>query len=567
MTVSVTQLECPRCGHRFELSETFRAHYEQEKRTAVDGALRRANAKAEAALTEREEAIRAEAQAQHERQLAEIAQREETLQAQLQANQAAQAGREAQIRAEAVTDAQAQLADSAQREESLQTQLLQQQAAQEELQENLAKEQAEREEREAEIRQQAEEAARAQLDEATKRGEDLQAQLQKIQTAHTKREEAIRTEAAAAAQAQLADSAQREESLQTQLRQQQAAQEELQENLAKEQAEREEREAEIRQQAEEAARAQLDEATKREQSLQAQLQQEQADRAQQEAFIRADEEAKAEERYALQRQQDAIEKQRLERAAAEAQAKVADMQRQLGQGSVELQGEALEVYLKRQLQAQFPFDQIEDIGRGQLGADLTQAVFDGQLGACGIVVWEAKRTKHWNDDWLDKIKSDADRVGSQVRVIVSEALPPEIHVFALKEGVWVSSVEGALPLATALRAQLVESARLQRAGQGKGLKMDEIYNYLTSPRFGERIQRMVETWQALEEQIASEERAMRRQWSERRKQLARMRETTTEMFTDFSAILGREIAQVPGLELEALPPAEEAGAIDPSLDW
>ncbi len=510
MTVSVSQLvKCPRCGHRFELSETFRAQYEQEKQAAVADAVHHMSVKAEAARAEREEAIRAEAQAQHEQQLADSAQREELLQAQLRQQQELQeklakeqAEREEAIRAEARAQHEQQLADSVQRQESLQAQLRQQQAAQEELQEKFAKEQAEREEREAEIRAEAATAAQARLAEATKLGEDLQAQLQEIQAAQAANEARIREEAEA-----------------------------------------------------------------REQNLLTQLQQTQAEYAQQEALIRADAEAKAEERYALQREQDAIEKQRWERAAAEAQAKVADMQRQLGQGSVELQGEALEVYLKRQLQTQFPFDQIEDIGRGQLGADLTQAVFDGQLGACGIVVWEAKRTKHWNDDWLDKIKGDADRVGSQVRVIVSQALPPEIRVFALKEGVWVSSVEGALPLATALRAQLVESARLQRAGQGKGLKMDEIYNYLTSPRFGERIQRMVDTWQALEEQVASEERAMRRQWSERRKQLARMRETTTEMFTDFSAILGREIAQVPGLELEALPPAEEVGTIGPASDW
>ena len=504
MTVSVSQLECPRCGHRFELSETFRAHYEQEKQAAVAAALHHMSVKAEAAQEERETHIRAEAQAQHEQQLADSAQRQESL-----ATPIAPKSRPSVQR----------------RKESLQAQLRQQQAAQEELQEKFAKEQAER-------------------------------------------EEAIRAEAQAQHEQQLADSAQRQESLQAQLRQQQAAQEELQEKFAKEQAEREEREAEIRAEAAAAAQARLAEATKLGEDLQAQLQQtQQAEYAQQEALIRADEKARWEEQRAIERQQEAIEKQRLERAAADAQAKMADMQRQLGQGSVELQGEALEVYLKRQLQTQFPFDQIEDIGRGQLGADLTQAVFDGQLGACGIVVWEAKRTKHWNDAWLDKIKGDADRVGSQVRVIVSQALPPEIRVFALKEGVWVSSVEGALPLATALRAQLVESARLQRAGQGKGLKMDEIYNYLTSPRFGERIQRMVDTWQALEEQVASEERAMRRQWSERRKQLARMRETTTEMFTDFSAILGREIAQVPGLELGALPPAEEASTIDPSSAW
>ena len=467
MNVSVSQLvKCPQCGHRFELSETFRAQYEQEKQAAVADAVHHMSVKAEAARAAHEARIRAEAQEQRERELVESAQREEALQEQLQANQEAQAEREARLRTELSQANQAQLAESAKQLKALQEQLQANQEAQAE--------------REAQIREELNQQAEEQLAGSTKQLAELQ---------------------------------------------------------------------------------------EREKNLLTKLQQEQAERAQQEALIRADEKARWEEQRAIERQQEAIEKQRLERAAADAQAKMADMQRQLGQGSVELQGEALEVYLKRQLQTQFPFDQIEDIGRGQLGADLTQAVFDGQLGACGIVVWEAKRTKHWNDDWLDKIKGDADRVGSQVRVIVSQALPPEIRVFALKEGVWVSSVEGALPLATALRAQLVESARLQRAGQGKGLKMDEIYNYLTSPRFGERIQRMVDTWQALEEQVASEERAMRRQWSERRKQLARMRETTTEMFTDFSAILGREIAQVPGLELGALPPAEEASTTDPSSAW
>ena len=52
---------------------------------------------------------------------------------------------------------------------------------------------------------------------------------------------------------------------------------------------------------------------------------------------------------------------------------------------------------------------------------------------------------------------------------------------------------------------------------------------------------------------------MGRQWKERRKQLAKMQDST---FTDFSAILGQEIAQVPGLELEALPPGDDAEVID-----
>ena len=155
MNVSVSQLvKCPQCGHRFELSETFRAHYEQEKQAAVADAVHHMSVKAEAAQEEREAHIRAEAATAARAKLAESAQREESLQVQLRQQQELQeklakeqAEREEAIRAEARAQHEQQLADSVQRQESLQAQLRQQQAAQEELQaEKFAKEQAEREE-------------------------------------------------------------------------------------------------------------------------------------------------------------------------------------------------------------------------------------------------------------------------------------------------------------------------------------------------------------------------------------------------------------------------------------
>lgn len=316
------------------------------------------------------------------------------------------------------------------------------------------------------------------------------------------------------------------------------------------------RQAELRAELEQAHQAKLDQSAEQVKELEAQIKADKEAQDRREAEILAEAAKKLSSKFDIQRGEWDLEKQRLEK-------QVDNMQRQLGQKSVELQGEALEVYLKQKLQTEFPFDTIEDIGRGQRGADLMHKVNDARLGVCGMLVWEAKRTKHWNDNWIEKIKQDADRVGAHLRIIVSEALPPDIGVFALKDGVWVSSIEAAIPLANALRAQLIESARLQRAAQGKNVKMDEIYQYLTSPRFGERIQRMVETWNALEKQVKSEERSMQRQWKERRKQLAKMQDTTLEMFTDFSAILGQEIPQVPGLELEALPPGDGIDVINP----
>ncbi len=330
---------------------------------------------------------------------------------------------------------------------------------------------------------------------------------------------------------------------------------ELQEKLKAGEEAQVKREAEIRAELEQANQAEQAESAERIKTLEKELEENENAQKQREAEIQEEANKKAAREFEIERGEWDIEKKRFEQ-------QMTDMQRQLGQKSAELQGEALEVYLKRQLQTEFPFDAIEDVGRGQRGADLTHKVNDARLGACGVLAWEAKRTKHWNDNWIEKIKQDADRVGADLRVIVSEARPANISVFALKDGVWVSSIEGAIPLANALRSQLIESARLQRAAQGKGIKMDEIYQYLTSPRFGERIQRMVETWKALEDQVDSEERSMKRQWKERRKQVAKMQDTTIEMFTDLSAILGQEIAQVPGLELEALPPGDNIEVID-----
>ncbi len=498
------QVECPRCGHRFELSETFRAQFEAEKRSEIDAALR-----------ENEALIRAEMEKANQAKLSKSAEELKALKAQLKDDKEAQEKREAKIRADAEKNSQELRAKNAKQVRELEARIKADQQAQEM--------------REAEIRTEMEKANQAKLSKSAEELEALKVQLKDDKEAQEKREAKIRADAEKNSQELRAKNAK-------QVR-------ELEARIKADQLEQKKREAEIRAEAEKANQTKLAESDKHIKELVAQVQ---ADKLAQQ---------KREDQFNIEREEHALEKQRIEKQMNE-------MQRQLKQGSVELQGEALEVYLKRRLREAFPFDKIDDIARGRYGADLTHEVFNAQLGSCGLVVWEAKRTKHWNDSWLAKIKDDADRVEAHLRVIVSEALPADIHIFALKEGVWICSIDGAIPLAYALRSQLLEGERLQRVAQGKGLKMDEIYQYLTSPRFGERIQRMVETWQALEKQVDSEERSMRRQWKERRKQLARMQDTTIEMFTDFSAILGQEIAQVPGLELEALPAGDSIEVID-----
>ena len=258
----------------------------------------------------------------------------------------------------------------------------------------------------------------------------------------------------------------------------------------------------------------------------------------------------AEEKYELQLAQKDEDLARIRK-------QLRDLERRTRQGSVELQGEALETHLETALQDAFPLDTITPIPKGQFGADLTQVVINPRGQRCGAIIWEAKNTKHWNDEWLDKIKEDRSRAGAHLMVIVSVALPDHVEVFDLIDGVWICTVQGALALARVLRHGLLQTAHLQRAIEGKGDKVDALYFYLTSTSFRDHVQRIIETWEALDRQITSEERAMQKQWKERRKQLGIMIGVTTEFYTDISSIIGAEMPIVEGLQLEQLTSGEE----------
>ncbi len=265
---------------------------------------------------------------------------------------------------------------------------------------------------------------------------------------------------------------------------------------------------------------------------------------------REEAEAEVEKRYRLKSEEDKTEKERLLR-------EVESLRRRLSQGPVELQGEALEVWLKECLRSAFPLDSIEDVPKGQRGADLTQQVTNRLGQRCGVIVWEAKNTRNWNTAWLAKARQDAARVGNALPVIVSFALPDGIRTAECIDGVWVSSMECALVVGHLLRQQLVETSGLQRAMEGHEGKMANVYAYVVSDSFRSHMERIIDTWVELTQQINTEEKAMNAQWKVRRKQLEKVLNLTTDMHAEIKAIIGSEFPQVEGLSLAVLPSGEE----------
>lgn len=100
---------------------------------------------------------------------------------------------------------------------------------------------------------------------------------------------------------------------------------------------------------------------------------------------------------------------------------IEELQRKLEKNIVD--GETLEWIFEKVLKKSFPNDIIDPISKGERGADVIQKVCDARGNVCGVILWESKRAKNWNNQWVDKLKEDQREIKADIAVIVSTVLP------------------------------------------------------------------------------------------------------------------------------------------------
>jgi hypothetical protein len=249
---------------------------------------------------------------------------------------------------------------------------------------------------------------------------------------------------------------------------------------------------------------------------------------------------------------------------------IEELKRKAEQGSQQLQGEVQELELEAMLRARFPFDQIEPVPKGEFGGDALQRVVAPGGAACGSILWESKRTRHWSDGWLVKLREDQRTAKAEFAVLVSQALPKGVETFDVVDGVWVTSPRAALPVATVLRHTLLEVSLARQAGEGQHTKTEMVYRYLTGPRFRHRIEAIVEAFTSMQDDLDRERKALMKQWAKRELQIERVMNATVGLYGDLQGIAGKSLQEIEGLEPEALdagdPPPLRLSADPPGDD-
>jgi hypothetical protein len=237
---------------------------------------------------------------------------------------------------------------------------------------------------------------------------------------------------------------------------------------------------------------------------------------------------------------------------SEMQKQISSLKQKADQGSQQLQGEVLELDLEAQLRAAFPHDLIEPVSKGVKGADILHRVRTNTGQECGSIVWEAKRTKAWSNNWPGKLKEDQRAVKAELAVMVSIVLPEGTRNFGMVDGVWVCTSCCMLALAAALRQGLVGAGMARLAETGKQGKMEDLYQYLCSTEFRQHIEGMVESFVGLERDLAKERRAMDKIWASRQKQISRALSHTALLYGSIQGIAGGNILpELKQLQLEA----------------
>jgi hypothetical protein len=226
----------------------------------------------------------------------------------------------------------------------------------------------------------------------------------------------------------------------------------------------------------------------------------------------------------------------------ETQRKLAEeMKRKAEQGSIQSQGEAQELLLEEMLRTAFPFDQIDEVGKGVRGADCIQTVRNPFGQDCGKIIYESKRTKDFSVEWIEKIKSDMRSQGAEVAVIVTQALPKDMSSFGQKEGVWICTFQDVKAVVQLLREAVIRIYNATKSQENKGDKMHLLYDYLNSREFAEQWQAIREGFLSMRLSIQKERDAMEKLWKQREKQLEKVLLNAAHIRGSIEGISGSDV--------------------------
>ena len=224
--------------------------------------------------------------------------------------------------------------------------------------------------------------------------------------------------------------------------------------------------------------------------------------------------------------------------------KIAELESNLKQKSVELQGEIQEERLQDILEDLFPEDDFEDISKGKKGGDCIQTINYKNKTKIAKIYFESKDVKSFSEEWPDKLLKDMNAKGVANGIIVCSlrCMPKDYSKRISKVNRLGNSItiipfvrQTIHAVIDGIRSILILKARENKEHEIPAV-MQKCYQNLNSPNFTTPIKIMVSEIKRMEDQFDSDVRSHELSMAKKKKFLSSIQKSLYDAVTSFITI-------------------------------
>jgi hypothetical protein len=217
--------------------------------------------------------------------------------------------------------------------------------------------------------------------------------------------------------------------------------------------------------------------------------------------------------------------------------KVNDLQRALERKSNEELGEGAEVNLYEALKKEFKGDRIERIPKGAPGADIRHVVmFNGK--ECGTILYDSKNHKQWRDDHVAKLRKDQLAEKAEHAILCTHKFPRDARQLHVRDGVLLANPARVVALVTIIRQHLLQLHTLRISKVQREKKTAALYEFITSARSKQLLDRVDQRASALLDLQEKEIRWHENNWEHQGTAIRAIQKAKADLTGEINAILG-----------------------------
>jgi hypothetical protein len=217
---------------------------------------------------------------------------------------------------------------------------------------------------------------------------------------------------------------------------------------------------------------------------------------------------------------------------------------QLEKGTTpQTEGLEFEERLLVRLRREFEDDLI--VPKGKLVGDIVQTVRYGGREA-GRITYECKRTQGISRKHVQQAYQAKQACNADFAILVTTGKKKRFTGLMEMEGVLVVAPLGVVPLATLLRANLIEMLRAKLTIEQRTKIAQRLLKYITSPQLKNSIEEVIQLSTHLQNMVKDEYHDHVEIWKKRLRHYAKIHWDTTQVQANFQRILhGKEPKQIP----------------------